>query len=494
MTDQVPPHDIEAEQTVLSACLCTKDAFHTIQGVVLPDHCYSDAHRHIMAAVYGLENEGRAVDLVSVRGWLKDHGRLEQVGGARYLVEITEARPAILNASQHAETVRDKARLRELANLCRRVQVEAYGGCGEVQRFIDETEAQVFEIARVNSARDVVVIGDATKEALQIVAAASSAERKGVTGVPSGFDRLDWLTTGMHDGELFIVAGRPGMGKTSFVLNMAANIARPTPAALDGSEDTPSEFAAVFFSLEMPKEQLALRLLASEARVDLARLRSGTIRGDDWAKLTEAASRLGRIPLWIDDTPAITLLELRSKVRRLQANLRRGDGPTKKLGLVAVDYMQLMQGRRSAGNREQEISELSRGLKQLAKEIGVPVMALSQLNRSVEMRSKTDKRPQLSDLRESGAIEQDADTILFIYRDEYYFKDESIDRGVAEIIIAKQRNGPTGTVRTRFTDAYTRFDNLADERDRYDDSPPDYCKPRPGDIDELVDDNRAGLD
>jgi replicative DNA helicase len=277
------------------------------------------------------------------------------------------------------------------------------------------------------------------------------------------------MCAGLHPGDLYIVAGRPGMGKTSFVLNMAVNVARPKRVEVTDGEvldDAPVEepgHGVAFFSLEMPREQLASRLLASEARVDVSRLRSGDIRREDWNKLTEAAARLSRLPLWLDDTPALTLLDLRAKIRRLQAELKRSDGPAAKgLGLVAVDYLQLMQGRRDAGSREQEISELSRGLKQLSKEMSVPVLALSQLNRGVETRGTKDKRPQLSDLRESGAIEQDADTIMFIYRDDYYFKD-SPDKGAAEIIVAKQRNGPTGSVKTKFTNEYTRFDNLAPE-------------------------------
>jgi replicative DNA helicase len=280
------------------------------------------------------------------------------------------------------------------------------------------------------------------------------------------------MTTGMHGGELFVVAGRPGMGKTSFVLNMAANIAHDSEAV-------------AFFSLEMPREQLAIRLLSSEARVDVSRMRSGSLNAGDWTRITDAAERLSRMPMWLDDTSALTLMMLRSRVRRLKAEIvRKG----KTLRLVAVDYLQLMQGRRNAGSREQEISELSRGLKQLAKEMDVPVVALSQLNRSVETRSTKDKRPQLSDLRESGAIEQDADTIMFIYRDEYYFKDESTERGIAEVIIAKQRNGPTGTVKTRFTDAYTRFDNLENHRSE---APCQWREPRAGDIDDFSEFDRG---
>jgi replicative DNA helicase len=271
------------------------------------------------------------------------------------------------------------------------------------------------------------------------------------------------------------------MGKTSFVLNIAINVARATAAASAPDDEVFTEtatdepgYAVAFFSLEMPKEQLAARLLASEARVNMGDIRKGTIRREDWSRLTEAAARLSAMPIWLDDTPGLTLMDLRAKVRRLQAEINRSAGHapgTKKLGLVAIDYLQLMQGRREAGSREQEISELSRGLKHLAKELQVPVMALSQLNRSVETRNLKDKRPQLSDLRESGAIEQDADAIMFIYRDDYY-NQNSEEPGVAEVIVAKQRNGPTGVVKTRFVKEYTRFDNL--EQDEYYDELGDF--------------------
>jgi replicative DNA helicase len=361
--------------------------------------------------------------------------------------------------------------VRQLIAACQRYAAEGFGDCGDVQHFIDRAEQAVFDIARIPEGTSIVPVRDAIHGAFQIL---SEAARRGggITGIETGFTELDKKCAGLHNGDLYIVAGRPGMGKTAFVLNMAVNVARPrrvdTADASGPLSDAPIEepgYGVAFFSLEMPREQ---RLLASEARVDVSRIRSGQFRNEDWNKLTDAAARLGRLPIWLDDTPSLTLLDLRAKVRRLQAELKRGDAaaPSQRLGLVVVDYLQLMQGRRDANSREQEISELSRGLKALAKEMEVPVLALSQLNRSVETRGIKDKRPQLSDLRESGAIEQDADTIVFIYRDEYYFPNDTADKGVAELIIAKQRNGPTGKVMARFTSEYTRFDNLA--RDEYD--------------------------
>jgi replicative DNA helicase len=474
---RVPPHDLYAEAAVLSAALLAPEVVDLVSGQLRPEDFYVDANRRIYEAILDLSAANRPVDMVAVAGWLNDRGRLQQIGGPAYLAELTEATPAIVNVEHHSGTIREKARLRQLIQACHRISAEAYGDCGEVQGFIDQAEQTVFDIARVAQSSSIVPVRTAIHEAFRIIA--DAAKRSGgITGAPTGFTRLDRLTAGLQDGDLMIVAGRPGMGKTSFVLNIAANMAKPSAVGDGSSPDTYGEapvvepgYGVAFFSLEMPKEQLAARLLATEARVDVSRIRSGSLRGDDWHKLTEAAARLSRMPIWLDDTPALGLLELRAKVRRLQAEISRGGSelaPARRLGLVAVDYLQLMQGRRDAGSREQEISELSRGLKQLAKEMRVPVLALSQLNRAVETRTSKDRRPQLSDLRESGAIEQDADCILFIYRDEYYHPD-SPDKGQAEVIIAKQRNGPTDTVKTKFTGAYTRFDNLADEdHDEYD--------------------------
>ena len=483
MAGRVPPQDLDAEGAVLSAVLLASDAFDRVQEILLPEHFYSEANRRIFEAVLELQSSGRPVDLVSVAGFLRDRERLAQVGGTPYLAQLADATPAVAHVEHHARVIREKWRVRQLISTCQRFAAEGYGDYGDVQGFIDAAEQAVFDIARIPEGSTIVPVKDAIHGAFQILA--DAARRGGaVTGTPTGFSRLDKQIAGLHSGDLYIVAGRPGMGKTAFVLNLAVNVASPRQAEVadpddpygEGGVEEPGDGVA-FFSLEMPREQLASRLLASEARVDVSRIRSGDMRREDWNKLTEAAARLGRVPLWLDDTPAITLLDLRAKIRRLQAELARGnrDGSirAKKLGLVVIDYLQLMQGRRDAGSREQEISELSRGLKQLAKEMGVPVLALSQLNRSVETRTTKDKRPQLSDLRESGAIEQDADTIIFIYRDEYYFRD-SPDKGIAEIIVAKQRNGPTGSVKTKFTAEFTRFDNLAtsdydfDEMDDFD--------------------------
>lgn len=461
---RVPPQDLDAEAAVLSALLLSADAFDDVQDILLPEHFYSDANRRIYEAIFELRRVEQPVDLVSVASWLRQRERLEQVGGSAYLAELSDATPAVAHVKAHAQTVLGRARMRQLIAVCQRYAAEGYADTGEVQEFIDSAEQSIFDIARVAKQGAVRPLKDAILTAFNILGEAAK-RGSAITGMPTGFTELDLRCSGLHAGDLYIVAGRPGMGKTSFVLNLAVNAAQPRRYNGPDGEEVEPGFGVAFFSLEMPREQLASRVLASEARVDVSRIRSGQIRGEDWNRLTEAAATLGQLPLWLDDTPAISLLDLRAKLRRLKAEIGRqsGDGPrAQKLGLVAIDYLQLMTGRRDAGSREQEISEISRGLKQLAKEMGIAVIALSQLNRSVETRGTKDKRPQLSDLRESGAIEQDADTIIFIYRDEYYFKD-SPDQGIAEVIVAKQRNGPTGDVKVRFESAYTRFDNLAPE-------------------------------
>lgn len=456
---RVPPSDLDAEAAVLSSVLLSSEAFDQVQEVLEPKHFYVDAHRRVYEAVVELAAASRPVDTVSVATFLRDRGRLDQVGGTPYLARLVDATPAVAHVEEHARTIREKWRLRSLIATCQRYAAEGYGDCGDVQSFVDSAEQSIFELARIKNESAVVPIRDAIQTAFHVLSEARS-RGGGVTGFPSGFTELDRRTSGLHKGDLYIVAGRPGMGKTSFVLNMAANVASPRrrPTGDGGSVEDPG-YGVAFFSLEMPREQLAARMLASEARVNMASLRSGQVGPDDWNKLTDAAARMSRLPLWLDDTPAISLLDLRAKLRRLQAEVQRNERGPKELGLVAIDYLQLMSGRKGVTSREQEISEISRGLKQLAKEMGVPVVALSQLNRSVETRTTKDKRPQLSDLRESGAIEQDADAIFFIYRDEYYFQD-SADKGLAEIICAKQRNGPTGTVKVKFSSEFTRFDNL----------------------------------
>ncbi len=476
---RVPPHDLEAEAAVLSAVMNDKLSFDKVAEFLRPEHFYSEAHRRIFEACVELSTRGTTPDIVSVASWLRDRDRLAQVGGMGYMTTVLNAAPGLGNVVVYGKTIHEKFRIRQLILTCQRVTAQGYAGYGDAQAFIDAAEQGVYDIARTQESSTVFPLRDVMRETFKRIESANARGAR-ITGTPTGFDRYDRMTSGLHDGELTIVAARPGMGKTSLVLNMAANVA--SAQELVSAKDPNDRWmepghGVVVFSLEMPREQIVHRLLCSEARVEVGKVRTGMLTSTDWQKLTQAAGRLAALNLWIDDTPALGLLDLRSKVRRLQAEFgRAGDknagpqapgAPKARIGLVVIDYLQLMRGRQDAQSREQEISEISRGLKQLAKELSLPVIALSQLNRAVETRGEKSKRPQLSDLRESGAIEQDADNICFIYRDDYYNK-ETADRNVAELILAKQRNGPTDTVKVRFDAQYTRFDNLAEgEYDEY---------------------------
>ncbi len=475
---RVPPHDLQAEAAVLSAVLLDRDSLDRVLEILQPEHFYSDANRLVYETCRDLASEGTPIDIVSVASRLRDRELIRQVGGASYLGQLVDATPAVAHVAAHARVVREKWRLRCLIATCQRFAAEGYGDVGQTQQFIDEAEQAVYDIARTPEASTVHPLKDVLTIAFKQITAAKERGDQ-ITGIPTGFFDLDKKTAGLHKGDLMIIAARPGMGKTALALNIAVNVAAPQMVSMPGPadagyEDQPQEkpgYAVAFFSLEMPKEQVATRLVCAEARVDLGKLRQGHLSQRDWANLTQGASVLSTLPVWIDDKPALSLLELRAKVRRLQADLGRGadDDQRPGLGLVVVDYLQLMQGRKGVNSREQEISEISRGLKQLAKELEVPVVALSQLNRGVETRGTKDKRPLLADLRESGAIEQDADTIVFIYRDDYYNPETTTERGISELIVAKQRNGPTGKVRVRFLASCTRFDNLAQgEYEKYD--------------------------
>jgi replicative DNA helicase len=461
---RVPPHDLDAEAAVLSAVMLDGSALDKVLEFLRPEHFYSEAHRRIYEACVELKSQSQPVDIVQIGSWLKSRERLQQVGGMAYLTQVLDAAPVVANVAAYGKTIHEKWRVRQLIATCQRLSAQGYVDYGDAQAFIDTAEQSIYEIARQRESSSVEKLLDVMKRTFKQISEASARGER-ITGISTGFDRYDRVTAGLHDGDLTIIAARPGMGKTSFVLNLAINIARPRvyQDEFNGQRWEEPGFGAVVFSLEMPREQIANRMLCCEARVDVSKLRSGGQTREDWNRLTQAAADMGRLPVWIDDTPGLNLLELRAKVRRLQAEYDRVDETgkrTQRIGLVVVDYLQLMRGREGLNSREQEISEISRGLKGLAKELRVPVIALSQLNRAVETRSEKSKRPQLSDLRESGAIEQDADNICFIYRDEYYNKETTTERAVAELIVAKQRNGPTGTVKVRFEREYTRFDNL----------------------------------
>jgi replicative DNA helicase len=474
---RVPPHDLDAEAAVLSAILLERDALDRVLEILRPEHFYSDANRRIYEGAEAIAAAGMPIDIVSIASWLRDRDRMGQIGGPSYLAQLADATPAVAHVAAHAQVVYEKWRIRQLIGTCQRISAEGYGDVGVVQEFIDVAEQSIYELARTPNSTTTQPLAQVLRAAFeQITQAAERGDR--ITGISTGYEQLDAKTAGLHDGDLMIVAARPGMGKTSFVLNLAVNVASPRTvsapgpgeAGYGGFERQDPGYAVAVFSLEMPREQLATRMVCSEGRVDLGRVRQGMLQAEDWRRLTEGASYLSSLPIWIDDSPLLGVLELRAKVRRIQAEYNRPateSSPERRVGLVVVDYLQLMKGRDGVNSREQEISEISRGLKRLAKELKVPVIALSQLNRAVETRTTKDKRPQLSDLRESGAIEQDADCIIFIYRDEYYNAETTNQKGIAELIIAKQRNGPTGKILTRFAASYTRFDNLA--RDEYPD-------------------------
>jgi replicative DNA helicase len=463
---RVPPHDLDAEAAVLSALMIDPMAFDKVYEFLKPEHFYSEAHRRVYEAAVDLRTRSQPVDIIQVGTWLKDRERIQQIGGMAYLTQLLDVAPAVSNIAAYGQTIREKYRIRQLILTCQRVAAEGYVDYGVAQEFIDKAEQNIYEIARTPESSSVEKLLSVMKRSFKQIQDASSRGDK-ITGIPTGYDRYDAKTAGLHDGDLTILAARPGMGKTSFVLNVAVNVARPRRRQLASDPNEQWEepgVGCIVFSLEMPREQIANRMVCCEGKVDVGKVRQGYLGREDWNNLTRSASELGRLPIWIDDSPGLSILELRAKVRRLQAEYDRYDdqGQRKqRIGLVIVDYLQLMRGNEKAQSREQEISEISRGLKSLAKELKLPVIALSQLNRAVETRSDKSKRPMISDLRESGAIEQDADNICFIYRDEYY-NPESTERNIAELIIAKQRNGPTGTAKVRFSREYTRFDNLAE--------------------------------
>ncbi len=440
---RIPPQNIEAEQCVLGGILIEAGALLKVLELLEPDDFYKESHGIIYSAIIDLFDRNEPQDLVSVHNELKRKGKLEAVGGAVYLAELTETVPVASNIDYYARIVRDKAILRRLIQKTTDIASMCYEEAEDVDDILEHAESAVFELSQSKIKQSFHRLKDVIKDSIHKVE--DLYEKKElITGVPSGFTDLDKLTAGFQPSDLIIIAGRPSMGKTAFALNIAQH------AAVD------NDIPTAIFSLEMSKEQLALRMLCSEAMVDAHKVRTGFLSRKDWPRLIGAAGNLSKAPLFIDDTPALSVLEMRAKARRLKSD--------QGIGLIIVDYLQLMQGRSGGERREQEISEISRSLKAMAKELNVPVIALSQLNRKVE--DRPNKRPQMSDLRESGAIEQDADVIAFIYRDEVYNRDENNPRrGKAEIIVAKQRNGPTGTVLLAFVGKYSSFGNLADEQE-----------------------------
>ncbi len=436
---KLPPQSIEAEESILSAILLETNTLLEVLEILNPDDFYRTGHQRIFAAMELLFRKAEPIDLITLTNALRESNQLEEIGGAAYLARLVDTVPSAINVAHYARIVREKSSLRRLIAKAGEITQRCYGDSGDFDQVLDFAEGAVFEISE-NKHRaafhPLSKIIDINIDALE----KRQANRALVTGITTGYTRLDNMTSGLQGSDLIILAARPAMGKTALALNIARN------AAVLGN------VAVAVFSLEMSKEQLSMRMLCAEARVDSSRLRSGFLNPEDWANITDAASALSEAPIYIDDSPDISATSIRTKSRRLKMD--------KDLGLIIIDYLQLMRGHENTERRDLEISDISRSLKLLAKELNVPVLALSQLNRKLEERG--DKRPQLSDLRESGALEQDADVVAFIYRDEVYNKDENNpNRGIAEVILAKQRNGPTGVVPLTFLGAYTRFENPA---------------------------------
>jgi len=440
---KLPPHSLEAEQSVLGGLMLENDAADRIGDVVSADDFYSDAHRIVYRHVVALIADGKPADVVTVSEALASTQKLDYVGGLAYLGALAQNVPTAANIRHYANIVRERSILRQLASTATEIAEMAFNPLGRNAKMVlDEAEAKILHIAEQGSrgAQNFQIIGKLLANVVErIETLYNRDDPSDVTGVPTGFADLDRMTSGFQPGDLVVVAGRPSMGKTALAWNIGENVALNTgmPVAV--------------FSMEMGASQLAMRLIGSVGRLDQHKLRTGRLQPDDWDKLSTALGRLNEAPILIDETPALNAIEVRSRARRLMKQYG-------KLGLVIVDYLQLMQATTQGENRATEISEISRAMKSLAKELQVPVVALSQLNRSLEQRPN--KRPVMSDLRESGAIEQDADVIVFIYRDEVY-NPETQDKGVAEIIIGKQRNGPIGTVRLTFLGEFTRFESFA---------------------------------
>ncbi len=442
---RVPPHSIEAEQSVLGGLLLDNSAWDRAGDLLTDSDFYRWEHRHIYAAIGALINATRPADVITVFEQLQSLGKAEECGGLVYLNALAQSVPSAANLRRYAEIVRERAILRKLVATSDEIATAAFNPQGrQVNEILDEAEGKIFRIGEEGS-RSKQGFQSMDQLVVQLIDRVNELHENGaedVTGVRTGFYDLDKMTAGLQPGDLIVLAARPSMGKTAFALNIGEHVAV--------NEGLP----VVVFSMEMGAAQLALRMVGSMGRFDQSNLRTGRLRDDEWGRLSEAVEKLGKVSMFIDESPGLTPSEVRARARRQARQCGQ-------LGLIIVDYLQLMSGSGGGGdeNRATEIGEISRGLKSLAKELKCPVIALSQLNRSVETR--TDKRPMMSDLRESGAIEQDADVIMFIYRDEYYTKEACKEPGVAEIIIGKQRNGPTGTCKLTFLKPLTKFDNLA---------------------------------
>ncbi|MCB0420582.1 MAG: replicative DNA helicase [Bdellovibrionales bacterium] len=438
MEQKLPPQSIPSEQSVLGGLMLEQEAWDEVAEILAPDHFYKPAHKKIYEAVAALRKRNQPADLVTVSNHLMSIGELDAVGGPTYLTELMDNTPSTTNIVAYAQIVREKATLRKVISVTRKIQDEAYGQEFEdINTFIDGLESQIFAVAEEKDVSGLTDASELVKTSLERLEMLY-AQQVSVTGVSTGFQDFDEMTAGLQPSELVILAARPSMGKTAFSLNLVLNCALREKKAI------------AYFSVEMAKEQLMMRMLAQEARIDMSQLRIGQLDDRAWPKLINTAAKLSEAPIFIDDTAGISPFEVRAKCRRLKA--KHG------LGLIVIDYIQLMSLKQKVESREREVSEISKTLKAIAKELEVPVVALAQLNRGVEGRS--DRRPMLSDLRESGSIEQDADVILMLFREEYYDRDNPDLKGVAEVIIGKQRNGPVGTVKLNWVPQYGLFKDL----------------------------------
>ncbi|WP_246042189.1 replicative DNA helicase [Cohnella pontilimi] len=435
--DRVPPQNLEAEQAVLGAILLETEALITAMERIRAEDFYSVAHQRIYEAIVSLNEDSEPIDLITLTARLRDQGQLEEVGGVSYMAKLAAAVPTAANVEYYAQIVEEKSMLRRLIRTATNIVSSGYAEGDDVGALLSDAEQRILALSNQRASTGFISIRDVLMDVFERVEFLFN-HKGGVTGIPSGFPDLDKMTSGFQRSDLIIVAARPSVGKTAFALNIAQNVAVRA-----------NETVAIF-SLEMSASQLVQRMICAEANVDAGRMRTGFLEGDDWEKLSMAIGSLSEAQVYIDDTPGITVADIRAKCRRLKKE--------KGLGMILIDYLQLISGRGKAGeNRQQEVSEISRTLKQIARELEVPVIALSQLSRGVEQRQ--DKRPMMSDLRESGSIEQDADIVAFLYRDDYYDK-ETEKKNIIEIIIAKQRNGPVGTVELVFLKNFNKFVSL----------------------------------
>ncbi len=435
--DKLPPQNLEAEMAVLGSMLMDQDAISIATELLDKDSFYKDSHRKIFEAVCGLYNANKAVDIITLTDELKRSETLDGIGGASYLTALVNSVPTAANINHYVTIVKEKYILRTLINSATKIISICYDSDGNVDEVVDSAEKFVFEVSDRRTQGSYLHLKEVIKDSIENIDMLYQ-KKAHVTGIPTGFIDFDSKTSGLQESDLIVIAGRPSMGKSALALGIAeyAGVVEKVPIA--------------FFSLEMSKEQLVQRMLCVHARVDAHKVRTGYLSPSDWPRLTAAAGKLSEAPIFIDDSPAISIMELRAKARRLKAH--------QDIKLIILDYLQLMRGSGNAENRQQEISDISRSLKALARELRVPVVAISQLSRAVEAR--TDHRPQLSDLRESGAIEQDADVVVLILREEYY-KASPENEGIAEVIIAKQRNGPVGSIKLTFIKEYTKFENIS---------------------------------